>query len=81
MKIGQVRYGLICEADGGVIDDVLVSREGEEAFHVVVNASNRDQVVARWQSALSGRLRTGRSHPRAGDDRRQGPEAANILAG
>ena len=53
MKPGQVRYGLICEADGGVVDDVLVSYEGDDAYHVVVNAGNRETVVARWQAALA----------------------------
>jgi aminomethyltransferase len=49
MKPGMVRYGLVLAEDGTVEDDVLVSREGEQAFHVVVNAGNHQKILARWQ--------------------------------
>lgn len=53
MKPGQIRYGLVCNADGGILDDVLVYRwDGQlasmpepPAFHMVVNASNRAKIV------------------------------------
>ena len=53
MAPGRVRYGLICAEDGGVIDDILVSREAEDAFHVVVNASNHSTVLDRWSAAVA----------------------------
>ncbi|TVR43596.1 MAG: glycine cleavage system aminomethyltransferase GcvT [Planctomycetota bacterium] len=56
MRPGQVRYGLICEDDGGVVDDVLVSCEGPESYHVVVNASNLATVRGRWQQAAAAGL-------------------------
>lgn len=53
MKPGQIRYGLVCSAQGGILDDVLVYRwdgDGERDsatadFKVVVNASNRAKIV------------------------------------
>jgi aminomethyltransferase len=53
MSPGQIRYGLVCNATGGILDDVLVYRwDGElssmpepPAFHLVVNASNRQKIV------------------------------------
>lgn len=53
MKPGQIRYGLVCNADGGILDDVLVYRwDGELSsmpqppeFHMVVNASNRQKIL------------------------------------
>ena len=53
MKPGQIRYGLVCNAKGGILDDVLVYRwDGElnsmpnpPEFHMVVNASNRNKIV------------------------------------
>jgi aminomethyltransferase len=53
MKPGQIRYGLVCNADGGILDDVLVYRwDGQlnsmptpPEFHMVVNASNRQKIV------------------------------------
>jgi aminomethyltransferase len=52
MEPGVVRYGLVLAEDGTVEDDVLVSREGPEAWHVVVNASNREKILGLWRPAL-----------------------------
>jgi aminomethyltransferase len=49
MRVGQVRYGLTLADDGTAEDDVLVSFEGPGSYHVVVNASNKDKVLALWQ--------------------------------
>lgn len=49
MKAGQVRYGLVCAEDGTVEDDVLVSRESETDFHVVVNAANTAKLLSLWE--------------------------------
>lgn len=44
LKPGQVRYSLICNEAGGVLDDVLVTRF--DGWHLlVVNASNRLKIV------------------------------------
>lgn len=51
LPVGAVRYGLMCNADGGVLDDVLVSHletPSQQRFHLlVVNASNRDKIL-KW---------------------------------
>ncbi|MBY0527558.1 MAG: glycine cleavage system aminomethyltransferase GcvT [Gemmataceae bacterium] len=44
MKDGQVRYGLVCNEQGGVRDDVLVYRWPDQ-WEMVVNASNRTKIV------------------------------------
>lgn len=41
MKVGRVRYSVMCNERGGCVDDVLVYKFGEEDYLVVVNASNR----------------------------------------
>jgi aminomethyltransferase len=46
MQAGQVRYSLLCHERGGVLDDVLVYRWAEEEYSLVVNAANRDKVLA-----------------------------------
>ena len=38
--VGRARYTMICEADGGVIDDLIVYRTGDQDYLVVANASN-----------------------------------------
>jgi aminomethyltransferase len=44
MKEMQVRYGLICNEHGGILDDVLVYR-WPYGWAMVVNASNRGKIV------------------------------------
>ncbi|HRJ51080.1 MAG TPA: glycine cleavage system aminomethyltransferase GcvT [Phycisphaerales bacterium] len=45
MQPGQCRYSLVCNAAGGVRDDVIVYRIDEDEFLVVVNASNRQKIL------------------------------------
>ncbi|CAN5533962.1 glycine cleavage system aminomethyltransferase GcvT [soil metagenome] len=45
MKDGQVKYGLICKPDGGILDDVLVYRY-PGSYAMVVNAGNREKIVS-----------------------------------
>lgn len=37
---GQVMYALMCNEDGGTVDDLLVYRKHDEAFLLVINAAN-----------------------------------------
>ncbi len=44
LQVGQVRYSLVCNENGGVLDDVLVYRL-PDCYMLVVNASNRTKIV------------------------------------
>lgn len=46
LAVGRVRYGVMCQEDGGALDDLIVYRMGEEKYLVVVNAANHDKDVA-----------------------------------
>ncbi|QDU96714.1 glycine cleavage system aminomethyltransferase GcvT [Lignipirellula cremea] len=50
MKAGQIRYSLVCNEQGNILDDVLVYRVDDPAgldyFALVVNASNRSKIAA-----------------------------------
>ena len=46
IEIGTAQYGLLCNDEGGVLDDVIVYRLGPEEFLVVVNAANRTSDLA-----------------------------------
>jgi len=50
MTAGQCRYSLVCNERGGVRDDVLIYRMGEEKFMLVVNASNRAKLLDHFRS-------------------------------
>ena len=52
LKVGDVRYSLICGKDGGILDDVLVYRL-RDRWELVVNASNRETIV-NWLKHAAG---------------------------
>ncbi|WP_127475715.1 glycine cleavage system aminomethyltransferase GcvT [Microbacterium sulfonylureivorans] len=41
----QAKYSLVLDADGGIVDDVIVYRHNAERLMVVANAGNRDAVA------------------------------------
>jgi aminomethyltransferase len=52
---GEAQYTLLTNEEGGIIDDLIVYRVGEQSFLLVVNASNRANAYA-WlkERELSG---------------------------
>jgi aminomethyltransferase len=40
LRPGRARYTMICAPDGGVLDDLIVYRQGEQEFLVIANAAN-----------------------------------------
>ena len=81
LAIGRAHYSMICAADGGIIDDLIVYRLAEARFLVVANAGN----AAIVSDALAERLKGFKA---VLDDRSlatgllavQGPRAAEVLA-
>jgi aminomethyltransferase len=81
LAIGRAHYSMICAADGGIIDDLIVYRLADERFLLVPNASNREAVAAALAERLAG-------FDAALDDASlrtslvaiQGPRAAEVLA-
>ncbi|WP_322411892.1 glycine cleavage system aminomethyltransferase GcvT [Microbacterium invictum] len=64
MAIGKAKYSLVLAEDGGIIDDVIVYRTGEQHFLVVANAGNREAVVDAfaegadaWRAGEESRMR------------------------
>ena len=43
MKMNQGHYTVMCNDNGGIIDDLVVFRLGEDAFFLVYNADNREK--------------------------------------
>jgi len=54
MSDNTVRYSLLCNPDGGVIDDVLVYRFCSDHHLLVVNAANRQKDYEWLESQMSG---------------------------
>jgi aminomethyltransferase len=81
LRPGRARYTMICAADGGVLDDLVVYRQGEQEYLVIANASNTSVVLSELRPRVSGFDAVVAD---ATDDYAliavQGPEAAGILS-
>ncbi|GAB3492912.1 glycine cleavage system aminomethyltransferase GcvT [Amycolatopsis cihanbeyliensis] len=82
IKVGRARYTMLCHETGGVLDDLVVYRPGEERFMVVANAGNAAVAVTELTERASGfdAVVTDRSAETA-LIAVQGPRAAGILRG
>jgi aminomethyltransferase len=54
LAIGRAHYSMIVAPDGGILDDLIVYRLGDERFLVVANASNARVVSDELAERLSG---------------------------
>ena len=82
LRIGRARYGVICNEEGGIIDDCIVYRRGEDKFLLVPNASNTDVVLswlAHWLPGEDGVLINDLTKHVAMISL-QGPEAPDMLS-
>ncbi|HJD97355.1 glycine cleavage system aminomethyltransferase GcvT [Mailhella massiliensis] len=52
MPVGKVRYSIMCNEKGGVIDDLIIYKFGEEEYLAVVNAANRHKDYAHMAANL-----------------------------
>lgn len=83
LKPGQVRYTMITNAEGGVLDDLMIARPAEEGaagdLYIVVNAGCKHQDWALIEAAAKGEANLVRA-----DDRcllaLQGPAAHKVAA-
>lgn len=54
LKIGAAKYTIMCQPDGGCVDDLIVYRLGEEEFFICLNAGNAAKDVAWLQEHARG---------------------------
>lgn len=51
---GKAKYSLICQDDGGILDDLITYRLEEDQYLVVPNAGNREAVAGALQQRAAG---------------------------
>jgi len=49
MRVGKAKYSLMLSEQGGIVDDLIVYRTGEEYFLIIANAGNREAVAAEFE--------------------------------
>ncbi|MHC6228368.1 glycine cleavage system aminomethyltransferase GcvT [Arthrobacter sp. MMS24-T111] len=85
MAVGKAKYSLICNEDGGIIDDLITYRrpaaaDGTDVFLVVPNAGNADTVAAALQErAARFDVKVEDASARTSLIAVQGPAAESIL--
>lgn len=80
IRVGKVVYTAMCREDGGVLDDILVYRLGEQKLLVVCNASNHRKIIS-WlnDNACPGDCRVVDRSDQIGMIAVQGPDSGHLL--
>lgn len=60
ISIGQAQYTVMCNEQGGVVDDLIIYRRAQDRFLVVINAGNAEKDYA-WMERVLKNFRT--QHP------------------
>jgi aminomethyltransferase len=83
LKPGQLRYTLLMNDQGGLIDDLMIGRplraDRAGMLYVVVNAATKEGDFARFEAAAGAAARLTRADDR-GLIALQGPKAVDVLA-
>ena len=78
MKVGKAKYSLLLNDQGGVVDDVIVYRRGDDDFLVISNAGNR-ALVADALARVSGDVEVDDISDEVALIAVQGPRAEEIV--
>ena len=81
LTVGQAQYSMLCDADGGIIDDLILYRLGDDRYMVVCNASNRATVLEHLRAMEQRDVVLEDRSDATGLVAPQGPAAASVLAG
>ncbi|MDR0313244.1 MAG: glycine cleavage system aminomethyltransferase GcvT [Treponema sp.] len=79
MKTGRVRYTMLCNDKGGILDDLVVYKMDEFLYILVVNAANREKDAAWIRSRLFGAVSFYDISDSLGQIALQGPLSEAIL--
>jgi aminomethyltransferase len=76
---GQAQYTMLCNPDGGVVDDLIVYRNSATDLFLIPNASNTTDVVAIISAAAPAGIEVTNLHEQHGVLAIQGPKAASVI--
>ena len=80
MKPFQAQYNLLLNANGGIVDDVIVYRLAEDVFFICVNAANTEKDFHWIESRARGAVEVENVSAKYAQLAVQGPRAEKILA-
>ena len=76
---GQAQYTMLCNPDGGVVDDLIVYRNAANDLFLIPNASNTSEVVAIIKAAAPAGVEVINLHEQHAVLALQGPKAASVI--
>ena len=76
---GQAQYTMLCNPDGGVVDDLIVYRNAANDLFLIPNASNTSEVVAIIKAAAPAGVEVVNLHEQHAVLALQGPKAASVI--
>ena len=76
---GQAQYSMLCDASGGVIDDLIVYLRADDDVFAVPNAANTAEVVSRLVAAAPEGVGVENEHDDYGVLAVQGPRADAVM--
>ncbi len=75
----QAQYTMLCNPDGGVVDDLIVYRNSADDLFLIPNASNTTEVVRIIEAAAPAGIEVKNLHERHAVLALQGPKAAAVI--
>lgn len=79
MVDGQARYSIMCNENGGTVDDLIVYKYKEDCYFIVVNAANKDKDYQWMLDHQFGEVKFEDISDRVAQLALQGPKAMEIL--
>lgn len=80
MSEGRVRYSVMCNEEGGCIDDLVVYKFNDQKYMVVVNAANQDKDASWMEAHVTGDCKFTNISETIGQIALQGPKSKDVLA-
>lgn len=77
LKDGRLRYSMLLTEDGGIVDDLMATRRGEQ-FYLVVNGATKHGDIEQFEKRLPGTITMDHMKEQA-LLALQGPEAVTVL--
>ena len=81
LESGAALYTVMCYPDGGSVDDLIVYKESDTRFYVIINASNRDKDLAWIREHVGSMAEVADESDDTALVAVQGPKAVGIVDG
>lgn len=79
MQVGRIRYSVLCNENGGCVDDLIVYKMAEDKYLLVVNAANTDKDREWIKAQIKGNVDFNDISETVGQIAIQGPKSKDVM--